>query len=151
MNSRIKGLLTVVLAIVAIALFARFFASQLSSSNTVEGPPGVILAPPPEVAIEELGDATRSEAADRLVSLLSRSVRSRFAVHFFPSGGQELYWIVDGRQDAELLIERRSGPGNTRIETRWRGSLEERLAWIQQHDTPDAPHLEAGESTNLYH
>ncbi|MBZ0113022.1 MAG: hypothetical protein K8J08_11205 [Thermoanaerobaculia bacterium] len=151
MNSRVKGLLIVVFAVLALVLFGRYFANQLSSVSTLERPPGVMLAPPPEVPVEDLGAATRSEAADHLVSLLSGTGPSTVAVHFFPSGGQELYWIIDRDAGSESLVERRSGPGNTRVETRWQGSLTERLAWIQVHGTPDAPHLASGESTNLYH
>ena len=45
-------------------MIGRFFLASLSTERTVEGPPGVILAAPPEVDIEELGELVRSRVKE---------------------------------------------------------------------------------------
>lgn len=147
-----KILLGIAVALAVGFGFVRFFVSELTSGEVRSDPPGVILAPPPDVAIEELGAVDRMQAAHHLATLMDQHRgEDRFGVHF-RTAEHELYWIVD-RSDPTLpvLIERAAGAGGTRVEMRWQGELDQRVAWAQQHGTFEAPGLTPGEPRNLYH
>ncbi len=149
----LKRVLVLVAAVVALVVVARLFVSELGSERGDDGPPGVVLAPPPTVPVTRLGEVGRAEAARRLLEFLGPGGAGGPAgVHFFPGDGRELYWFVEGGSAGDpVLVERRSGPGATRVETRWPGPVEERLVWAREHDSLEAPQLPAGESHNLYH
>jgi hypothetical protein len=151
-----------VVAGIAVALaclygFGRFFLAELKGGPTASGPPGVVLAAPPEYAVEEGGELGRAAAARELASLLARrGAEPRLGLHF-TSGGFELYRLADrgagnaGGDGGGLLTERAAGPGGVRTETVWSGGLAERLAWAAEHGSFDAPSLAPGERKNLYH
>lgn len=111
----------------------------------------MILAAPPEVKIQELGDVSHTDAAVMLSERLSESERG-VGVHFFPGEGREVFWYLERNERGEdVLVERRSGPGSTRLETRWTGEADRRLEWAATHGSFDAPQLPTGEERNLYH
>lgn len=147
-----KYLLAAVLLAAVVYGFGLFFLSQLTTGAVSSGPAGVILAPPPDVVIEERGELDRAQAAGELAGVLARhSGEVRVGIHF-RSAGQELYWIADRSEPgAAVLLERSGGAAGTRLETRWQGALGERLAWAEEHGTFDAPGLPPGERQNLYH
>lgn len=149
----IKTLTLVGIVLVALLVIGRLFLSQLSTERTVEGPPGVILAAPPDVEIEELGDVSRTEAARLLSDRLDEpGGGAEVGVHFFPGEGREVFWYLERNDRGEdVLVERRSGPGSTRLETRWTGHATRRLEWAATHGSFDAPQLPVGEERNLYH
>jgi hypothetical protein len=130
----------------------RLFLAELSHGPAApDGPPGVVLAAPPEYAVTEGGEQSRQEAARQLADLLARSRQEQVGLHF-TSGGFELYWLADrGGAQGGTLTERSAGPSGVRTETVWHGDLAVRLAWAEEHGTPDAPALPAGERKNLYH
>lgn len=146
-----KALAYLFLAGLVLVGFGTFFVSQLGSAKP-DDVPGAILAPLPDVIVEEGGELSAFEAAAALTSALQRQgSEPRVGVHFW-SQGRELYWIAD-RSDpgAPVLVERAASPSGTRLETRWTGKIEMRLAWARQHGTFEVPTLPPGESRNLYH
>lgn len=148
-----KTLALVGIVLVALFVIGRFFLSSLSTERTVEGPPGVILAAPPGVVIQNLGEVSRTEAA-RVLSerLAEHGSGAEVGVHFFPGEGREVFWYLERNDRGEdVLVERRSGPGSTRLETRWTGDAARRLEWAQAHGSFDAPQLPEGVERNLYH
>ena len=149
----LKKLVLVAIVLAALFVIGRLFLSQLSTEYTVDGPPGVILAAPPDVEIKELGDASRTDAARVLSDRLGeRGSHSGVGVHFSPGEGREVFWYLEHNDHGEIvLVERRSGPGSTRLETRWTGDAARRLEWAATHGSFDAPQLPAGEERNLYH
>lgn len=149
----LKTLAFVGIVLVTLVVVGRLFLSHLSTERTVEGPPGVILAAPPGVDVAELGDVTRTDAARLLSERFQASGETlEVGVHFFPGEGPEVFWYLErGEQGEEILVERRSGPGSTRLETRWTGDAARRLEWAATHGSFDAPQLPAGEERNLYH
>lgn len=148
-----KILALVGIVLVALLVIGRFFLASLSTERTVEGPPGVILAAPPEVEIEELGNVSAADAARVLADRLGeRGSAADLGVHFFPGEGREVFWYLERDDRGEdVLVERRSGPGSTRLETRWTGDAARRLEWAATHGSFEAPQLPAGEERNLYH
>ncbi len=148
--------LKVVLAVAVLAVAAwalgRFFVLQLHAGRADGGPPGVLLAAPPEYTVTEGGEMERTEAAARLARLLAeRPDTAHLALHF-STAGTEIYWLADrGDPGAARLVERSAGPSGVRVETTWKGGLVERLAWARGHGDPEAPGLPPGERRNLYH
>ncbi|MCH9652021.1 MAG: hypothetical protein K0U98_27575 [Deltaproteobacteria bacterium] len=146
-----KALAFLLLASLVLFGFGKFFVSQLGNAQPDEVA-GAILAPLPDVIVEEAGKVSTFEAAAALTSALQRQgSQPRVGIHFW-SEGRELYWVAD-RSDpaAPVLVERAASPRGTRLETRWIGKLEMRLAWARQHGSFDVPTLPPGESRNLYH
>ena len=152
-----KALALGAIVILALLVIGRFFLSSLSTERTVDGPPGVILSAPPEVAIQELGEVSRTDAARVLAERLGDTgggadIGVDVGVHFFPGEGREVFLYLERNERGEdVLVERRSGPGSTRLETRWTGDVERRLEWAVTHGSFDAPQLSVGEERNLYH
>jgi hypothetical protein len=149
----LKGLAFMGIVLLALLAIGRLFVSQLSSGHSPAGPPGVILAAPSGTHLEELGQVSRVAATTRLAELLGPAADAmNQGVHFFAADGQEVYWYTEKDDSGTpFLVERRSGPGSTRLETRWTGSIKTRVDWALRHDTFDAPQLPAGEERNLYH
>lgn len=147
-----KILLATVAVLACLYAFGRFFLSQLGSGHRPEGAAGVLLAPPPDFAVEERGELERTVAARQLVQLLARRPgEPRLGIHF-TAAGFDLYWLADRTDPAHpVLRELAAGPTGTRLEATWQGGLEARLAWAGEHGGFDAPGLAEGERKNLYH
>lgn len=150
-----KRVRTVLLAaglVVGLAFFARFFLAQLGGPPATSGPAGVLLGPPPGTPVVELGAADRRRAARELAArLAAQPAAPQLAVHF-RAGGEEVFWLADrANPAAPVLVERTAGESGTRLETTWRGALDERLAWAAGRGSLDVPGLPPGERKNLYH
>jgi hypothetical protein len=147
-----KRALGALLLIGALYEVGSLFIGALGSGGRTDAAPGVVLTAPPGFRIEESGELARSEAAQRLTSLLAAAPNSaRLGIHF-RSDGFERYWLMDrGDPAAVQLVELTAGPSGTRVETRFTGELDRRLAWAAAHGRLDAPGAPAGESRNLYH
>ena len=92
----LKGLVLTSIFLLAALAFGRFFISQITTENSVSGPPGVILAAPPEVRIEDLGEVTRAEGALRLSQLFGPSgEKADVRVHFSTVDGREFFWYAE--------------------------------------------------------
>jgi hypothetical protein len=143
-----KALGAVLLGVLALWGFSRFFVSQLGRPRAAE-PAGVIAAPPPGFHIVERGELAPAEAAEALqVLVLARPAGSKEGIRF-RHGGADLYWLADTA--ADTLEERSAGAAGTRVQTVWPGHLAERLQWAHTHGDPAAPGLPAPERRNLYH
>ena len=118
----LKGLVFTSIVLVALFAIGRLFLAQLGTEYTAAGPPGVILAAPPGMQIEDLGEVTRTEAVLRLSDLLGPSGNETDAgVHFSSADGREIYWYAERDDTGEpILVERRSGPGKAGFTTRTR-------------------------------
>lgn len=141
----LRGLLYTVLVLAALAAFGWYFVSQLGSRPAGELA-GVMLAPPPGYAVVERGELTPAAAAAELEAQVRRG--GKVALHF-QRRGSEVYWLADVPGD--FLEERSAGPGGTRLQTVWKGSLRERLAWARTHGDFTVPGLPEPERRNLYH
>jgi len=146
-----KGLAAVLVCLLALWGFGRFFVSQLGGSRPA-GPAGVIVTAPPGFDIAETtqrGELTPNGAADALLALLrARPAGSKVGIHFRHAGA-DLYWLADGTADS--LEERAAGASGTRTQTVWPGHLTERLQWARTAGDPAPPGLPAPERKNLYH
>jgi hypothetical protein len=147
-----KILVATVLALGCLYAFGRFFLAQLGSGHAPEGAAGVVLAAPPDFAIEQRGEIARTAAARDLAQLLARRPgEPRLGIHF-TAAGFDLYWLADRSDPGRpVLRELAAGPTGTRLETTWQGGLEARLAWAVEHGGFDAPGWPEGERKNLYH
>lgn len=141
----LKGLLYAILFVGALAAFGWYFVSQLGSGPT-DNLAGVMLAPPPGYSIVERGELAPTAAAADLESQVQRGGKVGLR---FQRGGSEVYWLADVPGD--LLEERSAGPGGTRLQTIWTGSLRERLLWARTHGDFNVPGLPPPERKNLYH
>lgn len=146
----LKGSIYAVLGIGALLLLGRLFISQMEggSSGRSEEPAGVLFSPPPGYSIFELSEAAPAVAASELEEHALAPGAGKVGVHF-RHAGNEVYWLADPA--AGLLEERSAGPGGTRLQAIWRGSLRERFAWAKTNGTFETPGLTPGERANLYH
>jgi hypothetical protein len=143
-----KALGAVLLGLLALYGFGRFFFSQLGRPRAPE-PAGVIAAPPPDYHVVDRGAITPAQAADALQGLiLARPQPSKIGIKF-ESGGSTVYWLAD--TGADVLEERAAGASGTRVQTVWHGHVVDRLQWARTHGDPSAPGLPAPERKNLYH
>jgi hypothetical protein len=146
-----KGAAAVLICLLALWGFGRFFVSQLGGSRAA-GPAGVIVTAPPGFDVVETtgrGELTPAAAADALLGLVrARPAGSKVGVHFRHAGA-DLYWLADTA--AGSLEERAAGASGTRTQTVWSGHLVERLQWARAAGDPAAPGLPAPERRNLYH
>ena len=141
----LKYLLYAVLLLGALAAFGWYFVSQLGSGPT-DDLAGVMLAPPPGYSIVERGELAPATAAAEL------EAQARYGGKVglrYKRGGSEVYWLAD--VEGDLLEERSAGPGGTRLQTIWTGSLRERLRWARTHGDFNVPGLPPPERKNLYH
>lgn len=139
--------LYLLLGLVALYAFGRFFLSQLGSGRPEELA-AVVLAPPPGYAITERGELSPAAAAAELEAQLLRHVGSKVGVRF-ERQGTVVYWLADAAED--LVEERSAGPSGTRLQTFWRGGLRERLRWARTHGDLAVPGMPPPERANLYH
>lgn len=144
-----KALGAVLICLLALWGFGRFFVSQLGGSRSA-GPAGVILTAPPGFEIVDRGgELALAGAADALLGLVqARPVGSKVGIHFRHAGA-DLYWLAD--TGADSLEERAAGASGTRTQTVWRGHLVERLQWARTAGDPALPGLPDPERKNLYH
>jgi len=138
----------ILLALLALYGFGRFFVSQLGVRRASE-PAGVIAAAPADYALEDRGELAPEGAAAALLGLIrTRPPGSKVGVRFRHAGA-ELYWLAD--TGADILEERAAGASGTRVQTIWLGHILERLQWARTHGDPSAPGLPEPERKNLYH
>jgi hypothetical protein len=138
----------ILLALLALYGFGRFFVSQMGASRAPELA-GVIAAAPADYAIEDRGELAPERAADVLLgSVRAHPPGSKVGIKFRHAGA-EMYWLAD--TGADTLEERAAGAAGTRVQTIWRGHLADRLEWARTHGTPSAPGLPEPEKKNLYH
>lgn len=141
----------VLLGLLAVYGFGRFFLSQLGAGRAPE-PAGVIQTAPPDFHIVDLleqGEKSPAEAAEALEALLlARPRGGKVGVKFRHAGG-EVYWLAD--TGADTLEERAAGASGTRVQTVWQSGILRRLEWARTHGDPAAPGLPAPERRNLYH
>jgi hypothetical protein len=144
-----KALGAVLLGLLALYGFGRFFFSQIGRPRAPELA-GVIAAPPPDYQVVDRGAMTPAQAAEELRGLiLARpSSNSKLGIKF-ASGGSVVYWLAD--MGADVLEERAAGASGTRVQTVWHGHVLDRLQWARMHGDPSAPGLPAPERKNLYH
>jgi hypothetical protein len=144
----VKVLGAILLGLLAVYGFGRFFLSQLGASRPPE-PAGVIQTAPPGFEVVDRGELSPAAAAEALQALVaSRPPQSKVGIKFRHAGA-EVYWLADPA--AETLEERTAGASGTRVQTIWRGSLAQRLDWARAHGDPSAPGLPPPERRNLYH
>lgn len=143
----LKVLLYVLVAAAAVAGFGWFFVSQLGTGRS-DRLAGVLLSPPPGYAILDRGEMAPRAAAADLADRIQGSQAGKVGIKFQRAGGT-VYWLADVPGDS--LEELASGPSGTRLQTVWRGHLQERLSWAREHGDFAAPGLPAGERKNLYH
>lgn len=147
-----KTLGGVLLGLLALYGFGRFFVSQMGKPRAPELA-GVIASAPPDYHIVEQGEMTPGAAADALRGLIlarSRggSAGSKVGIKFRRAGA-EIYWLADTGTDT--LEEREAGASGTRVQTIWHGRILDRLQWARTHGDPSAPGLPAPERKNSYH
>jgi hypothetical protein len=146
-----KTLGAVVVCLLALWGFGRFFVSQLGGSRPA-GPAGVIMTAPPGFDVVDStgrGELSPAGAADALLSLVqARPVGSKVGVRFRHAGA-DIYWLADTTRDT--LEERAAGAAGTRTQTIWPGHLVERLQWARTAGDPAPPGLPGPERKNLYH
>jgi hypothetical protein len=143
-----KTLGAVLLGLLFLWGFGRFFVSQLGRPRPAE-PAGVIATAPPGFQIAEHGELAPAGAAEALQALiLARPAESKVGIRFRHAGA-EIYWLADTA--ADTLEERLAGAAGTRVQTVWQGHVAERLQWARAHGDPSAPGLPAPERKNLYH
>ena len=108
----LRGFLTTLAVAAALAAFAWFFVSQLSSGSTRSGEPaGVLLGPPPDYAVVQRGELAVVAAVAELAAQLQRPGAGKVGLHFRRQGA-EVYWLADPA--ADLLEERSAGVSGTR-------------------------------------
>jgi hypothetical protein len=145
-----RRIFVTLLAAGALLLFGRFYLSQMEPGNARRGDQlaGVLLSPPPGYSVIERGELLPATAAQELEARASQPGASKVGLHFRRQGA-EVYWLADAQ--AGILEERSAGAGGTRLQTVWKGGLQERLTWAKEHGTFDVPGLPSGERVNLYH
>lgn len=143
-----KALGAILLGLLAVYGFGRFFLSQLGAPRSQE-PAGVIQTAPPGFDVVDRGELSPAGAAEALQLLaVSRPPQSKIGIKFRHAGA-EVYWLAD--LGADTLEERAAGASGTRVQTVWRGRLLERLDWARAHGDPSAPGFPPPERHNLYH
>lgn len=143
----LKLLLYVLVIAGAVVGFGWFFVSQLGSGPK-DQLAGVLLSPPPGYSIAERGEMAPTAAAAELAMRVQAQQPGKVGIRF-QRAGSTVYWLADPPGDS--LEELASGPSGTRLQTVWRGRLQERLAWAREHGDFEAPGMPAGEKKNLYH
>jgi hypothetical protein len=144
-----KALGAVLVLLLALWGFGRFFLAQLGQARPPE-PAAIIAAAPPEFHVVDRGVLAPAAAADALQSLvLVRPTGSKVGVRF-ETQGAVVYWLVD--TGADTLEERAAGAAGTRTQTLWRRQVLQRLQWARTHGGDlAAPGLPPPERRNLYH
>ena len=143
-----KALGAVLLALLALYGFGRFFFSQLGAPRAAQ-PAGVIQSAPPGFEVVDRGELAPVAAAAALEAMVAaRPAGSKVGVRFRHAGA-DVYWLADTA--ADTLEERTAGASGTRVQTVWSGGLRTRLQWARTHGDPSAPGLPKAESRNLYH
>jgi hypothetical protein len=143
-----KTLGAVLLGLLALWGFGRFFVSQLGRPRASE-PAGVIATAPPGFRVVEHGELAPAGAAEALAALIQEQPPGSKVGIRFRHAGADIYWLADPA--AGTLEERLAGASGTRVQTVWPGHVMERLQWARTHGDPSAPGLPAPERKNLYH
>jgi len=142
----------ILLALLALYGFGRFFVSQMGTPRAPELA-GVISAAPAGYSIVDHGELAPAAAADTLQALiLARPPGSKVGIKFRRVDGVEgeIYWLAD--TGTETLEERAAGASGTRVQTIWHGHVLDRLRWARLHGGDlSAPGLPEPERKNLYH
>jgi len=138
----------ILLALLALYGFGRFFVSQLGVRRASE-PAGVIAAAPADYALEDRGELAPEGAAAAWALEATFVPDVGMVATSFRHAGAELYWLAD--TGADILEERAAGASGTRVQTIWLGHILERLQWARTHGDPSAPGLPEPERKNLYH
>jgi hypothetical protein len=144
----VKTTLYALVVLAALAAFGWFFVSQLGTGQKREEPAAVLLAPPPEYSVVNLGTTSSEAAAAQLEAKTQRPGADKVGVQF-ERNGAVVYWLADLRGD--VLEEREAGASGTRVQTVWRGGVQQRLRWAREHGDFETPGLPASEKKNLYH
>jgi hypothetical protein len=143
-----KTLGAILIGLLALWGFGRFFLSQMGRPRAPE-PAGVLSTAPPGFQIAEHGELTAAGAADALQALVQAAGAGGKVGIRFQQRGAEVYWLAD--TGADTLEERLAGASGTRVQTIWHGHLAERLQWTRGHGDPSVPGLTEPERKNLYH
>jgi hypothetical protein len=143
-----KVLGAVLLVLLALWGFGRFFLSQLGRPRAPQ-PAGVVSAAPPGFQIVRHGELTPAGAADALQAVVSAAGPGGKVGIRFQQRGADVYWLAD--TGADTLEERLAGASGTRVQTIWHGHLAERLQWARSHGDLSVPGLAEPARKNLYH
>jgi len=143
-----KVLGAVLLGLLALWGFGRFFLSQMGRPRAPQ-PAGVLSTAPPGFQIAEHGELTPAAAADALQAVVSAAGPGGKVGIRFQQRGADVYWLAD--TGADSLEERLAGASGTRVQTIWHGHLAERLQWAHSHGDLSVPGLAEPERKNLYH
>jgi hypothetical protein len=144
----VKVVLAVAGGLAAVAIFARFFLSQLGTAAPRQELAGVVAAAPPGFEIESHGELAPAAAAAALADLVAARPGRAVGVRF-QRFSDTIYWLTDPM--ADRIEERRAGAAGTRTATVWSGKIGARLAWARQHGDFAVPGLPPPERRNLYH
>lgn len=137
----------ILLALLALYGFGRFFISQMGAPRAPELA-GVISSAPAEYEVVDKGETTPEAAAEALLGLIDKNPGRKVGIKL-RQAGEEIYWLAD--TGADTLEERTAGASGTRVQTIWRGRIVDRLRWARTHGDPSVPGLAEPERKNLYH
>jgi hypothetical protein len=142
-----KVLGAILLALLALYGFGRFFVSQMGAPRE-PGLAGVISTAPAGYEVVDKGEMTPAAAADALLGLIGEHPGRKVGIKF-RHAGEEIYRLADTGTDT--LEERTAGASGTRVQTIWHGHVLDRLQWARTHGDLSAPGLAEPERKNLYH
>jgi hypothetical protein len=138
----------ILLALLALYGFGRFFVSQMGAPRAPELA-GVISSAPAGYQVVDKGEMTPAAAAEALLELIGAPQPGKKVGIKFRRMDGEAYWLAD--TGADTLEERTAGASGTRVQTIWQGHVVDRLRWARTHGDPSAPGLPEPERKNLYH
>lgn len=144
----LKIALGIAAGLAALAVFGRFFLSQLGTAPPRQELAGVVAAPPPGFEIESHGELEPAAAAAALAALAAARPGRPVGVRF-QRFSDTIYWLAD--PTADRIEERRAGAGGTRTATVWSGRIGARLAWACRRGDFAVPGMPPPERRNLYH
>lgn len=135
-----------VLLVLGAALWWLLGPSGNPAGETETDPEGIDFVVPPEYEVMDLGEATPSAAAARLLEKLPAG---RPVAAVFTFEGDRIQWLADSRKD--LLDERVFGRNGTVHRVLWPDSLETRLRRARSEGKLDVPGLPPPDRRNPYH
>lgn len=148
MPRRLAVVLAAAAGVVLLWGVGRFFVKSVGGVATEEAA-GVVLVPPPDALVEDVGTLGAAEAATRLAALASRNPNRPRVALTLERGGLRVVLVLD--REAGTIEERRGGPSGTRVASVWKGGVPARLAAARERGTFDVPGLAPPEEKNLYH